>query len=60
MKPFLITPETAWQELERLRRAIARVDDVLSRLAQQRAKYAAEVSEMKSILECGALHDAQC
>lgn len=60
MKRFVISPETAEQELERLRHAIARVDDVLARLARQRAKYAEEVSEMKSILERVTLHDAQC
>lgn len=60
MKRFVISPETAEQELERLRHAIARVDDVLARLARQRAKYAAEVTEMKSILERVTLHDAQC
>jgi chorismate mutase len=37
-------------ELERLRDAIDRVDEVLVKLLNQRAKYAVEIGELKAIL----------
>lgn len=37
-------------ELERLREAIDRVDEVLVKLLNQRAKYAIEIGELKGIL----------
>src|SRR5207244_565939 len=40
----------AEKELERLREAIDRVDEVLVRLLNQRAKYAVEIGEVKAIL----------
>ena len=40
----------AEQELNRLREAIDRVDEVLVRLLNQRAKYAMQIGEMKAIL----------
>lgn len=43
--------ETAQGELERLRDAIDRVDDVLVRLLNQRAKYAVEIGGIKGLLD---------
>src|SRR5438477_11637299 len=40
----------AESELSRLREAIDRVDEVIVRLLNQRAKYAIEIGEMKGIL----------
>lgn len=40
----------AEQELSRLRDAIDRVDDVLVKLLNQRAKYAVEIGEIKGVL----------
>jgi chorismate mutase len=37
-------------ELKRLREAIDRVDDVLVKLLNQRAKYAVEIGEIKGVL----------
>ena len=42
--------ETANQELARLREAIDRVDEVLVKLLNQRAKYAVEIGEIKGVL----------
>jgi len=41
---------TAKEELTRLREAIDRVDDVLVKLLNQRAKYAIEIGEIKGVL----------
>jgi chorismate mutase len=41
----------AESELNRLREAIDRVDDVLVKLLNQRAKYAVEIGEIKGILD---------
>ncbi len=41
---------TAQSELTRLREAIDRVDDVLVKLLNQRAKYAIEIGEIKGVL----------
>jgi chorismate mutase len=41
----------AEQELERLREAIDRVDDVLVKLLNQRGKYAIEIGEVKAVLD---------
>lgn len=41
----------AEQELTRLRDAIDRVDEVIVRLLNQRAKYAIEIGEIKAVLE---------
>jgi chorismate mutase len=41
---------TARAELTRLREAIDRVDDVLVKLLNQRAKYAIEIGEIKGVL----------
>jgi len=43
--------QDAEQELSRLRNAIDRVDEVIVRLLNQRAKYAIEIGEIKPILE---------
>ncbi len=40
----------AEQELSRLRDAIDRVDEVIVRLLNQRAKYAIEIGEIKAVL----------
>lgn len=40
----------AEQELSRLREAIDRVDEVLVRLLNQRARYAIEIGEVKTVL----------
>ena len=40
----------AESELQRLRDAIDRVDDVLVKLLNQRAKYAVEIGELKGLL----------
>jgi len=40
----------AEQELSRLRHAIDRVDEVLVKLLNQRAKYAVEIGEIKGVL----------
>ena len=45
-----MTPDDAEKEIARLREAIDRVDEVLVRLLNQRAKYAVEVGEVKGIL----------
>lgn len=45
-----LTPEMAASELERLRDAIDRVDEVLVRLLNQRARYAVEVGSIKGTL----------
>jgi chorismate mutase len=42
-----IDPEEARLELERLREAIDRVDEVLVKLLNQRARYAIEIGEVK-------------
>lgn len=42
--------ETANLELTRLREAIDRVDEVLVKLLNQRAKYAVEIGEIKGVL----------
>jgi chorismate mutase len=41
----------AEQELSRLRDAIDRVDEVIVRLLNQRAKYAIEIGEIKPVLD---------
>lgn len=41
----------AESELHRLREAIDRVDDVIVKLLNQRAKYAVEIGEIKGILD---------
>lgn len=41
----------AEQELSRLRDAIDRVDEVLVKLLNQRARYAVEIGEIKGVLE---------
>lgn len=41
----------AEQELTRLRDAIDRVDEVIVRLLNQRAKYAIEIGEIKGVLD---------
>ncbi|HVT46096.1 MAG TPA: chorismate mutase [Thermoanaerobaculia bacterium] len=45
-----ISPEGAESELERLRDAIDRVDEVLVKLLNQRARYAIEIGEIKALL----------
>jgi chorismate mutase len=42
--------EDAEAELTRLREAIDRVDDVIVKLLNQRAKYAVEIGEIKGVL----------
>ena len=50
-KGFLLMTRTdAEAELTRLRDAIDRVDDVLVKLLNQRAKYAIEIGEIKGVL----------
>jgi chorismate mutase len=41
----------AEEELRRLREAIDRIDEVLVKLLNQRARYAIEIGEMKGILD---------
>ena len=43
--------DDAEAELKRLREAIDRVDDVLVKLLNQRAKYAVEIGEIKGVLD---------
>lgn len=45
-----MSPVEAESELKRLRDAIDRVDEVLVKLLNQRAKYAVEIGELKGIL----------
>lgn len=45
-----MTTTDAEAELTRLREAIDRVDDVLVKLLNQRAKYAIEIGEIKGVL----------
>ena len=45
-----MTKTDAEAELTRLREAIDRVDDVLVKLLNQRAKYAIEIGEIKGVL----------
>lgn len=45
-----MTEPDAEAELKRLREAIDRVDDVLVKLLNQRARYAVEIGELKGIL----------
>jgi len=45
-----LDPERAREELDRLRDAIDRVDEVIVRLLNQRARYAIEIGEVKSVL----------
>ncbi|HYM59768.1 MAG TPA: chorismate mutase [Thermoanaerobaculia bacterium] len=46
----MLTPEAASAEIDRLRTAIDRVDDVLVKLLNQRARYAIEIGEIKGLL----------
>jgi chorismate mutase len=48
-RPEDLAPETAVQEIDRLREAIDRIDEVLVKLLNQRAKYAVEIGRMKKI-----------
>jgi chorismate mutase len=43
--------DDAESELKRLREAIDRVDEVLVKLLNQRAKYAVEIGEIKGVLD---------
>lgn len=45
-----LSPHDAEEELERLRDAIDRVDEVLVRLLNQRARYALEIGGIKGVL----------
>jgi chorismate mutase len=45
-----MSPVEAESELKRLRDAIDRVDEVLVKLLNQRAKYAVQIGELKGIL----------
>lgn len=47
---FAVSAEAAPRELARLREAIDRVDEVLVRLLNQRAKYAIDIGRIKGIL----------
>ena len=47
---FAVPDESAPREMKRLREAIDRVDEVLVRLLNQRAKYAIEVGQIKGQL----------
>ena len=47
---FVMDSSEAQRELVRLREAIDRVDEVIVRLLNQRAKYAIEIGEIKAIL----------
>jgi chorismate mutase len=46
----MVDRDDAERDLNRLRDAIDRVDEVLVRLLNQRAKYAVEIGELKGIL----------
>lgn len=48
---FAISDEQAPRELARLRDAIDRVDEVLVRLLNQRAKYAIEIGRLKGVMQ---------
>jgi chorismate mutase len=48
---FAISEERAPRELSRLRDAIDRVDEVLVRLLNQRAKYAIEIGSIKGVMK---------
>lgn len=45
-----LNADDAGREMERLREAIDRVDEVLVKLLNQRAKYAIEIGEVKAVL----------
>lgn len=47
---FAVSEESAPRELTRLRDAIDRVDEVIVRLLNQRARYAVEAGEVKGVL----------
>ena len=47
---FVVSADAAPRELARLRDAIDRVDEVLVRLLNQRAKYAIEIGRIKGVL----------
>lgn len=47
---FAMKTDDAQSELNRLRDAIDRVDEVIVRLLNQRAKYAIEIGETKAVL----------
>lgn len=47
---FMVDRDDAERDLVRLRDAIDRVDEVLVRLLNQRAKYAVEIGELKGLL----------
>lgn len=48
---FAVPAEAAPRELVRLREAIDHVDEVLVRLLNQRARYAVEVGQIKSVMQ---------
>lgn len=48
---FAVSEESAPRELQRLREAIDRVDEVLVRLLNQRARYAVEAGQVKGVLQ---------
>jgi chorismate mutase len=48
---FAVPADRAPRELTRLREAIDRVDEVLVRLLNQRARYAIEVGHIKGLME---------
>lgn len=48
---FAVPEERAPRELSRLREAIDRVDEVLVRLLNQRAKYAIEIGQIKGVMK---------
>lgn len=48
---FAVPADRAPRELTRLREAIDRVDEVLVRLLNQRAKYAIEIGHIKGVME---------
>jgi chorismate mutase len=48
---YPVAQENAPRELERLRAAIDRVDEVLVRLLNQRAKYAIEIGHLKGAVQ---------
>jgi chorismate mutase len=47
---FAVSEERAPRELVRLREAIDRIDEVLVRLLNERAKYAIEIGQIKGVL----------
>jgi chorismate mutase len=47
---FAVSEEKAPRELTRLREAIDRIDEVLVRLLNERAKYAVEIGQIKGVL----------